>query len=147
MEDFSEPVAGVKEGLEPLNGGDPPLNPPFRAAKAEAAPSADQIVEPEAGIKDDLKSLEKGDPPLNPPFRAPKAEPVPDFTELQEPAAGVKEDLQPANGAGKRQRHSESEEEDEYYRAHQARGPVIKKGSECPYLDTISRQVRLEIRL
>lgn len=45
------------------------------------------------------------------------------------------------------ERHSETsdseEEDEELYKPKRRAGPTAKKGSECPYLDTISRQVRL----
>lgn len=142
--EVTEPAAGIKEDLKPEQYADPLLNPPFRAGKAEPVPDVAEMSEPAAGIKEDLQPVAPEDPPLNPPFRASNAEAVPDVSEIQEPAAGIKRELGVSNGASspKRPRDEELEDDTEdQYRAPVPRGPVVKKGSECPYLDTISRQV------
>lgn len=66
-----------------------------------------------------------------------------DAAELQEPAVGLKKELQGSeNGNAQADEDSEADEYEEVV-VQQPRGPAIRKGSECPYLDTISRQVSL----
>ena len=61
------------------------------------------------------------------------------MAELGVPAARVKAEQKPAYG-GPGEEEEEEDEVDEYAKP-QRRGTAVKKGSECPYLDTISRQV------
>ena len=86
-------------------------------------------------------------PLQEPGFEGSGAAPVSSAADLDEPAVGVKEELQ-ASENGEEQPKEESEE-DEYDQiaVQQSRGPAVRKGSECPYLDTISRQVSILSKL
>ena len=58
------------------------------------------------------------------------------LAELAVPAARPKLEAKPALDGD-----DDEEEQEERWNRQQSRGPTVKKGSECPYLDTISRQV------
>lgn len=119
--------------------------PGFRASKADPATSLETFQEPAAGLKEDLKpdfafhaeSEDASD--QGAPFRAAGAEPAATVATFDEPAAGIKAELQ--SGGNEQSSEQCDEEKEEEYRAPRMRGQAVKKGSECPYLDTISRQV------
>ena len=71
---------------------------------------------------------------------APASEAPTTLAELGVPTARVKSEEKPAYGRPEDDEQEEEDEVDEYVRP-QRRGTAVKKGSECPYLDTISRQV------
>jgi hypothetical protein len=52
----------------------------------------------------------------------------------------IEEEEQPAEPA-----HEENDSSDDDAPLVTVRGPAVKKGSECPYLDTISRQARAAV--
>ena len=58
------------------------------------------------------------------------------LAELAVPAARPKIEVKPDVEGD-----DDEEEQEEQWNRQQSRGPTVKKGSECPYLDTISRQV------
>ncbi len=56
---------------------------------------------------------------------------------------GVKKELHHLEAADAKQEAESDEDEYEQIAIQQQRRPTVKKGSECPYLDTISRQVSI----
>lgn len=114
--------------------------PQFRASKAEAVPDVAHIEEPAVGIRKDLQPS-NGEHSSH-EFRASGAEPVPDVKHIAEPAVGLRDDLNPLNTNPMQDPFDDEEEEEEQQHAlRQSSRPGMRKGSECPYLDTISRHV------